>query len=398
MIDPKTFYRELDELLAKIRIEKSGKNLLTFLMSELENRFGQSHQIFNGHIYEQRGDKYVLIHPSTRERYFELTQIPATDIAIRLARKHRSYIYDHVDQAKVFERRKDRDYGVPAAIMVHSPEQQWLFVFRLGAGWIREEVSLFLNAVRMSINYRLFSEIIGGRLEQAVQIQKSLLPREALGVKGYQIYGRSQPAELVGGDLYDYFEYQEGNFGVCIGDVSGHGLPAALLVRDVVIGLRMGLAKEMRLVHTLHKLNEVIQRSTYSTNFVSLFVGEFESDGHLFFVNAGHPAPFLIKEKSVERLEATGIVLGFVQDINLRRSYVHMNPGSVLVLYSDGIVERRNGEGELFDGDRLCELVAKNRQNSAKAISDLIFDTVFEFGNARSWEDDATVVVIKRPE
>jgi hypothetical protein len=396
MIDPKTFYRELDELLATIRIEKSGKNLLTFLMSELENRFGQSHQIFNGHIYERRGDKYVLVHPPARERYFELTQIPAADIAISLVQKHRSYIYDHSDQAKVFERRKERDYGVPAAIMIHSPEKQWLFVFRLGEGWIREEVSLFLNAVRMSINYRLFSEIIGGRLEQAVQIQRSLLPREALGVKGYQIYGRSQPAELVGGDLYDYFDYQEGNFGVCIGDASGHGLPAALLVRDVVIGLRMGLAKEMRLVHTLHKLNEVIQRSTYSTNFVSLFVGEFESDGHLFFVNAGHPAPFLIAEKSVERLEATGIVLGFVPDIKLRRSYVHMDPGSVLVLYSDGIVERQNGEGEQFDSDRLCRLVAENRQNSAKDINNLIFDTVFEFGNARSWEDDATVVVIKR--
>ena len=96
------------------------------------------------------------------------------------------------------------------------------------------------------------------------------------------IAGFSKPAELVGGDLFDYFNFDNEEFGVCIGDASGHGLPAALLVRDVVTGLRMGLEKQMKMVYTFKKLNNVIYRSVYSTRFISLFYAEIQKDGNLF--------------------------------------------------------------------------------------------------------------------
>ena len=177
---------------------------------------------------------------------------------------------------------------------------------------------------------------------------------------------------------------------------SGHGLPAALVVRDVVTGLRMGLEEEMKIVYTLKKLNRVIHRSMLSSRFVSLFYSEIESNGNLLYINAGHPPPLLITHSSIQRLARTGMILGAIQDLPLRRGYAFMHPGAVLVLYSDGIFERRNEKKEMFGIDRLQALVESNQDSSSKELVKLIFDTVYAFGDDKAWEDDATVVVIKR--
>ena len=248
----------------------------------------------------------------------------------------------------------------------------------------------------MSINYRLFSEMINSELEKAALIQQSLLPIDIPKIKGFQIAGRSQPAEIVGGDFYDYFQFDEESFGVSIGDASGHGLPAALLVRDVVIGLRMGLAKEMRLVYTIEKLNKIIQKSTYPTTFVSIFVGELEWDGHFFYVNAGHPPPILVTQDKIHDLEATGIALGFLPEISLRRSYVYLEKDSILVLFSDGIIERENDQEERFGIRRLKELITKNKNKDAEKVLEIVFNHVYDFGNRSVWADDASLVIVKR--
>jgi sigma-B regulation protein RsbU (phosphoserine phosphatase) len=399
MIEPKTFYRELDAVLATIRKEKSGKQFLPSILSELEKKFGEPLRIRCGHVYEERGDDFVLVYSSSKHQCLQLkTKLSKGDEVIRLVMQHRSYIYDRSELLPNFVVQKETDYIVPATILISSPENQWLLVFELTMGWSREEIILFMNAVRTAINYRMFSETIWTEMERAVQIQSSLLPKSAPQIPGYQICGRSRAAEWVGGDFYEYFQLDNETFGVSIGDASGHGLPAALLVRDVVIGLRMGLAKEMRIVHTLKKLNQVIQRSTYSTNFVSLFLGEIENDGHLFFVNAGHPPPFLINGNTIVDLPATGITLGFMPEIELSRAYTRLNAGSVLVMYTDGIVERKNQNEELFGIERLKKLVSRQCHLSAEALVQNVYDHVYEYGNRTKWEDDATLVVVKRVE
>ena len=395
MIDPKTFYRELDDILATIRIEKSGEKFFSSILNKLEDQFATRLYFCNSRIYEKRGNDFLLIEkiPQAKPDYFA-AKINIDSAPVQLVSQNRSYIFDIPEYNALFN--KEKNGNTVAAIWVHDPENQWLFVFELLEGWEREEISLFLNSVRTSLNYRLFADMMGGRLEQAVQIQKSLLPRKPLQIEGYEIFGCSQPAEVVGGDFYDYFEYEDGIFGISLGDASGHGFPAALLVRDVVIGLRMGLARELRLVHTLQKLNKVIQRSTYSTNFVSLFVGEFENDGHLFYVNAGHPAPFIVKENSVVDLPATGITLGFMPEIELQRAYARMLENSVLILYSDGIIERENETTEQFGLERFKNLIIKHQRKSAQELLKIIFDEAYIFGNRAKWSDDVTVVVIKK--
>jgi len=175
----------------------------------------------------------------------------------------------------------------------------------------------------------------------------------------------------------------------------GHGLPSALLVRDVVTGLRMGVEREMRMAEAMQKLNRVIHRSTLSSNFVSLFFAQIESTGNILYVNAGHPPPILIHGSQAKRLQPTGMILGAVSDTEYRRASANFDQDGVLVLYSDGVVERRNGDEE-FGLSRLEEAVIRNREESAVAILDRIYQAVTQFGDPSAFEDDVTLVVIKK--
>jgi len=397
MNDPKIFYRELDSMIARIDTQKSDSNFFYSIICDLQERFGETLHIGQILIYEKRGDDFVLLTNENDGLVQSNThRLDGKSEVVRLVLHHGSYIYDDSELSQSFQLDVESGHVVPAVISVNSPEGNWLVVFKLKEGWIREEFTLFMNALRTAFNYRLFSDMILTEYERAEQIQKSLLPKSKPEIPGYEIFGHSQAAERVGGDFYEYFQFSEDYFGAAIGDASGHGLPAALLVRDVVIGLRMGLTKEMRTVYTLKKLNEVIQRSTYSTNFVSLFIGEIENDGNLFYVNAGHPPPFLVSGKKITCLEATGITLGFLSEITLRRAYLNLESNSVLVMYTDGIIERENQREEQFGMKRLTSLIIKNQHQSAEEIVKLVFQAVFDFGEKTVWKDDATMVVIKK--
>ncbi|MDZ7265725.1 MAG: PP2C family protein-serine/threonine phosphatase [candidate division KSB1 bacterium] len=398
MLEPKTFYRKLDALLTTIGREKSGKNFLFTILRAIEQNFSVDLHISNGRIYEEVGDEFVQVRrPGQSKSMRGAVRLAADAEAVKLLLKYGSYIYD--DPALSIDRAisQQEEYAIPAAFTVgRSPNERWIVVFELKAGWVREEIEFCMNAVRAALNYRLFSDAVKSGLEQAAHIQNSLLPQTPPHIQGYEIAGRSQPAELVGGDLFDYFPFSNEMFGVSIGDASGHGLPAALLVRDVVTGLRMGLEEQMKMVHTLKKLNRVIHRSTYSTRFVSLFYGEIESNGHIIYANAGHPSPLLIRGTAVTELRPTGIILGALPELAIHRSLANFEPGAVMAMYSDGIFERRNPEGEAFGLERLQSLIMTNQEKSAAEILETVFNTVFAFGENAKWEDDATLVIIKR--
>jgi len=400
MIEPKTFYRKLDFLLNKIGHAKTGKDFLFLIVKELENTFGQDLNIARGRVYEEEENNFALISPKEKFKNIKVTSlIPKESEPVKALIRTKSYIFDDpsfsIDPAINSNR---KEYSIPAAFTIRGTEYFWIIVFELRSGWIREEIEFCFNAVRSAVNSRISSEAVKNEIEQAVLIQQSLLPTAAPVIPGYQVSGFSQPAELVGGDLYDYFKFDDSSYGFCIGDASGHGIPAALLVRDVVTGLRMGLEKEMKTVYTLKKLNRVINKSVYSSLFVSLFYADLEIGGNLFYVNAGHPIPFLVSGNEVTELKSTGLIFGALPEVSIHQTYVFIKPGSVLVLYSDGIIERQNLYKEEFGLDRLKDVVVKNQRKTSKEILDEIFNSAKKFGNSDKWDDDATVIVIKRDE
>lgn len=398
MIDPKTFYRELDAILSKIGQGGSGDEFFLGILAELDKTFGAKLHMINSHIYEKRNENFVRIRSCHKCRGIQpKRQVPLATGPVQQVMEEGVTIFEGEEAVDLFREKGEKHVAI-AAIHVHKPVRKWLIVFQLAQNFEKTEILLFLNAMRPALNYRLFSEMMQSDLKRAEQIQRSLLPAVAPKIEGYDIHGLSLAAEVVGGDFYEYFKLRDNDFGVAIGDASGHGLPAALLVRDVVVGLRMGLAAETRLVHTVERLNDVIQQSTYSTNFVSMFIGEIEEGGHLFYVNAGHSPPIIVKGDQITELPATGITLGFLQNIELKRGYVNLEPGSVLVMYTDGIIEREEREDEQFEVERLKELVVFNQHKPAKEIIKEIIKAVDIFGREKSLEDDATLVVIKRLE
>jgi phosphoserine phosphatase RsbU/P len=158
----------------------------------------------------------------------------------------------------------------------------------------------------------------------------------------------------------------------------------------------MGVEKEMKMAESLQKLNHVIHRSALSSSFVSLFYAEIESNGNIFYVNAGHPPPVLVINSNVSQLNSTGVILGAASEISLHRGSISIEPGAVLVMYSDGLLERFNDDEEDFGLARLKKLIVQNQDSCAQKILEIIYKTVYAFGKETKWQDDVTVVVIKR--
>ena len=236
-----------------------------------------------------------------------------------------------------------------------------MLFFLLADGWVREELDFALNTVRAALGSRLLDERVRGSVREAAEIQQSLLVEEPPAFPGYEHRLPLDPAEEVGGDFYDFLAFDGEMLGLAIGDASGHGLPAALLVRDVVTGLRMGIEKDLKVAHVFGKLNRVIHRSNLSSRFVSVFYGELEADGNLIYVNAGHQPPLLFPAGPRRRRLATGgTVIGPLPEARFRRGFARIEPGEVLVLCTDGILERRDAEGEFFGAEGLAVLARKH--------------------------------------
>jgi sigma-B regulation protein RsbU (phosphoserine phosphatase) len=294
------------------------------------------------------------------------------------------------------------DLGVErfAAITV-GPEKKHLIAFTVEAHR-REEVDdvLFaLSSIRHAINFKLAQEKLESVILQSREIQLSLLPEGDVRFEGFDIAGRSQPAELVGGDLYDFLHVSPKILGIAIGDATGHGLPAALQARDVIMGLRMGISEDQKMVKVFERLNRVIHSSQLTSRYVSLFYGELEVGGHLIFVNAGHNPPFYyrLKKDRFYPLEEGGRVLGPTSDATYRRGFYKIDPGDAVLFYTDGITEAMRPDGEQFGEARVQAIVRENVSRlSSREMAERILQEVADYSRGGAYLDDRTVVFLKR--
>ncbi len=259
----------------------------------------------------------------------------------------------------------------------------------------REDILFSLNLIRYTVNQRLRADRYQSIIVEAQRIQQSILPQRVPQYAGFDIWGKTVPAEVVSGDFYDFIPVSDNILGLAIADGSGHGLPAALVVRDIYMGLRMATDRDFKIIRTMEKLNHIIHRGRLTTKFVSLFYGELETGGILIYCNAGHNFPFVLRAdgKTFELLPNGGPVLGPTPDATYMRGFAKLNAGDLLCLYTDGIVEAHNTDDEEFGLDRLELLVAGNRHLSAKEIGKEVLARVMEWGPGE--QDDRTVVIVK---
>jgi sigma-B regulation protein RsbU (phosphoserine phosphatase) len=255
-----------------------------------------------------------------------------------------------------------------------------------------------LNIIRLAVNQKLREDRVKEIIEEARQIQNSILPRQIPQPGDFEIAARTVAAEVVGGDFYDVIALDDDVFDVVVADATGHGLPAALQVRDVFTGLRMGLAREFKLTRTVARLNQIIHRSRLATKFVTLFLAEMNLEGRIIYCNAGHPAAMVMREDgSVSLLRAGGMILGPNPKARYTFGIEELNPGDLLVLYTDGITEAAGEvDGEEYGRERLIHTLRTARHFDPLAIVERVFNDVEEFTAVSPPADDQTLMVIKR--
>lgn len=239
---------------------------------------------------------------------------------------------------------------------------------------------------------------VNEELRLAHDIQVALQPSESPKIPGYDMDGVNVPARTVGGDYLDFIEISADRTAVVVGDVSGKGLPASLLMANVQATLRGQVEWCDSVSQCVSRANKLLCRSVRRGNFVTLFYGVLEHDTHIVrFSNAGHNRPFLVNpgEKPF-MLEKGGLVLGVMSDFEYFEDEIEMLPGSVLCIYSDGVSEAMNSRREEFTEERLAEVLQELSSRTAREIRDGILSAVDEFVAEMPPHDDLTILILKR--
>ncbi len=233
-------------------------------------------------------------------------------------------------------------------------------------------------------------------METARAIQQRLLPAAAPETAGWQITGVSLPSRRVGGDYYDFLPLPGGRLGLAIGDVSGKGIPAALLMANLQAALHGQVLHEEGVADAVTRVNAMLARSTDPQNFATFFYGVLDqASGELTGCNAGHCPPLLVRaDGEVLRLDQGGLLLGMLADRSYEEQRVALRRGDVLVLYTDGITEAAAGE-DMFGEERLLQVVLRERRQPADRIRERILAAVREHAGEAP-EDDLTLVVVRR--
>ena len=290
----------------------------------------------------------------------------------------------------------ERRLGAERFAAIAVGEDEYILSFTVDPAAPEEDLVASLGILRHAVAQKLRQDRYVSALKEARNIQMSILPKRAVRRGEFEIAGFTTPAELVGGDYFDFLPVSDRILGIAIADASGHGLPAALQVRDVYTGLRMGVERDFKITRTVERLNRIIHQSRMTTRFVSLFYGEIEEEGNLMYVNAGHPHPLHFHGSGVTPLVQTGLVLGPSDKATYSRGYRLLERGDALLLYTDGMVEAHGPEGEEFGVGRLVQQFLDLRALPCDEIARALIRRVGEWAGGGDPEDDRTVVVLKR--
>lgn len=284
----------------------------------------------------------------------------------------------------------------PFAAIVLGEDNDFMLSFSFSRNYDREKIIYFLGTIKHVAESKIIQQSIENTIYEAKIIQKSLFSEKLPEFKEYDIYAQNIPAEMISGDVYDFIKISDLIMGIAVADVSGHGIPAALQTRDVVIGIRMGMEEDLKIIKTIEKLNRVIHRGRITSKFIALFYGEIEKNGTLVYCNAGLVPPLLFKKDYIKELTCGGPIIGPNLDAKYEREFALMEKDDILIIFTDGLVETFNDKNEEYGVERLKKLILHNKNKSSKELVKLIIDELNAFRNDSKQNDDLTIVIIKK--
>src|SRR6202161_3596256 len=235
----------------------------------------------------------------------------------------------------------------------------------------------------------------GREIEEARAIQLGFLPKKIPQIAGYEIAGAWQPARIVGGDYYDVFPFEGDTLGLCIADVAGKGMPAALLMSNLQAAVRGLASADISPSDLCARLNFLLCRNMARDRFITFFYAQLDGPtGTVRYANAGHNPPVVMhRDGTHDRLSVGGIVLGAFPDQPFHTGSVKLQSGDRLVLYTDGVTEAANADDEEFGDARLIEVLTEHRAASAQHLQTQILASAAQFC-ANRWQDDATLLIL----
>ena len=397
-VDYRELMKKVERLVAAIDRVDDVEATVHRVAAEIIGEFRDELGIFGGRLYRRSGDDYVL-----RATFGDAKALPA---GLAVPRTYgpldrclaQGAVYMEADDPAV-DRTLEEGLGVREFACVEVGDEDWILAFNVDPVASHDDIVFSLQILRHAINLKVRQERMEEVFREARRIQASILPRRAPAFAPFEMAGKTEPMDKMAGDLFDLIPITDKILGIAIADVSGHGLPAALQVRDVHMGLRMGMARDFKIVRTVERLNQIIHKSTLTSRFVALLYGELELNGNFIYVNAGHVAPFhLAADGSHRFLDEGGPVLGPLSDATYERGFVKMSPGDLLVLFTDGIVEATGAaSGEELGTDRLLQIARELQGNKPADVVEGIYRRLEEWTGGKPPQDDRTVLVVSYP-
>jgi hypothetical protein len=257
--------------------------------------------------------------------------------------------------------------------------------------------SLFHKLIRNEIEIRQQKEKIEWELELASQVQAHLLPRSCPVFEKLSLHGATVEGRSVGGDYYDLIPLSPDSVLLIIADVSGKGVPAALIMSGVRAAAHLCASMGLGIEATMERLNRLIYESTAAHHYVTAFIAEIDiSSRRICYINAGHTPPLLLSEQKIHMLPSGTFPLGlFPSLVGAQLQYQELPPGCMLVACTDGVSERTNSAGEEFGDSALHHFVQKHGTMDSPIFAQNLLAALKLYGNDRPFDDDATLVVAK---
>jgi phosphoserine phosphatase RsbU/P len=271
---------------------------------------------------------------------------------------------------------------------------------------LRDTLNIVATVLTSKLNERYLSQSrknLIADIDKAKEIQRSILPEHEYRFHMYDIFGITLPAQIVGGDFYDYLKIgeSEDRLGLVVGDAASKGFGAAAEAMYISGAIRMASNFQIKISPMMAHMNQLVNKIFADDKFASLFYGEISNDkkGLFLYANAGHNPPMFYRKKfnEISFLNSTGPLLGPAPNAKFETDHVNFRNGDVLVIYSDGVVEAANDKYDFYGEERLGICIMENINCTPKEIAALILEDVLKFSTTGSqYQDDKTIVIIKR--
>jgi phosphoserine phosphatase RsbU/P len=242
-------------------------------------------------------------------------------------------------------------------------------------------------------------------LEIAREVQATLFPKQLPHPRGMTVFGGCEPARVVSGDYYDFIVEDEARLDIVVGDISGKGISAALMMANLQAAMRNQLLAirsddpadtEKSLAGIMAELNQQIYVNSPSEKYATLFLSRYDAEAHrLWYCNAGHLPPILLTAQGVQLLEPTGMVIGLLPGASYLAKSVELAPGALLAIFTDGVTEAVNKEDEEFGAERLLDVLQQSRERTPEEVCRFVISRVRDWQGDLPQHDDITLIVAK---